>query len=73
MNRVREVRERAGLSQTRLACLVGVAQGVLCNIELGYVRPWPKLRRLIAEALQVDEQELFPDCQQPVGASRNGN
>lgn len=56
---LREVRIRCGLSQTKLAARVGIAQGLLSDIELGKRWPWPKLRRALAEALEVSEEELF--------------
>lgn len=60
MNRIRELREKVGLSQTRLACLVGLAASNLSNIETGKWPPWPKVRAALARALGVTEEELFP-------------
>lgn len=60
-NRIRERRQELGLSQTKLACLVGMAEPTLSNLELGKWKPWPKARRDIAKALNTIEKELFPD------------
>ncbi len=60
-NRIREYREKAGLSQTKLACSVGVASGLVSDIELGKRDPWPKLRRALADSLKVSESDLFPE------------
>ena len=60
-NRIRERREELGFSQTRLACFIGMAGSTLSNLELGKVKPWPKARRDLANALGISERELFPD------------
>lgn len=60
-NRIRERRTELGLSQTRLACLIGMAEPTLSNLELGKWKPWPKARRDLAKTLGVKESDLFPD------------
>ena len=60
-NKVRIMRLKLGISQTKLAAQVGIAQGQLSNVELGKLRAWPKMRRDIARALGVSETELFPN------------
>ena len=60
-NHIRERRKELGFSQTRLACFVGMAGSTLSNLELGKVKPWPKARRDLANALGISERELFPD------------
>ena len=60
-NKIRERRQQLGLSQTRLACLIGLAASTLSNLELGKQQPWPKARHDLAKALGVSEQELFPN------------
>jgi transcriptional regulator with XRE-family HTH domain len=60
-NLIRKKRQKSGFSQTRLACMVGLAQSKLSDIELGKVECWPKARRLIAEALRSSEEEVFPN------------
>ncbi|MBN2099870.1 MAG: helix-turn-helix transcriptional regulator [Dehalococcoidia bacterium] len=60
MNMVRAVRVGRGLTQSKLARLVEVPESQLCAVERGRLHPWPKLRRRLAEELQVPENELFP-------------
>ncbi len=60
-NMVREVRVGLGLTQTKLARLCEVPESQLCAVERGRLHPWPKLRRRLAEQLQVSESELFPE------------
>jgi transcriptional regulator with XRE-family HTH domain len=60
-NRIREKRQELGLSQTKLACLIGMAEPTLSDLELGKRMPWPKARRDLAKALGVREEDLFPD------------
>jgi len=60
-NCIRERRKELGLSQTKLACFVGMAGSTLSNLELGKWKAWPKARRDLANALGMSERELFPD------------
>lgn len=58
-NGVRERRLELGLSQTKLACLIGMAGSTLSSIELGKLQPWPKARKDLARTLGISEAELF--------------
>ena len=60
-NRIRERREEMGLSQTKLACLIGMAGSTLSNLELGKWKTWPKAREDLVKALETIEEELFPN------------
>jgi transcriptional regulator with XRE-family HTH domain len=60
-NRLKEYREKAGLSQTELAWRARVAGQNISAIERGTLAPWPKARKALAEALQIAEAELFPE------------
>jgi len=60
-NRLKEYREKAGLSQTELAWLAKMAGQNISAIERGTLAPWPKARKALAEALNVPETELFPE------------
>jgi len=60
MNKIREFRERVGLSQVKLARLARIASTNLSAIERGRLAPWPKARKALARALKVPESELFP-------------
>lgn len=61
INRLKEYREKASLSQTELAWLAKVASQNISAIERGTMIPWPKIRKSLAEALKVAESELFPE------------
>ena len=60
-NRIREVRERRKMSQSKLARTVGVAEPTLSQVERGQRAPWPKLRRELADVLEIAECDLFPE------------
>lgn len=60
MNKIREIREAAGLSQVELACRAHIASTNLSAIERGRLVPWPKARKALAKALKIPEAELFP-------------
>lgn len=59
-NRVREFRERAGVSQVELARRARIAPQNLSAIECGRLAPWPKAKRALARVLRCSEAELFP-------------
>jgi transcriptional regulator with XRE-family HTH domain len=58
-NRIREVRESKGLSQTKLACQIRMSGSTLSALETGKRCPWPKARRAIAQAISISENDLF--------------
>jgi transcriptional regulator with XRE-family HTH domain len=60
-NRLKEYREKAGISQTELAWRSRMAGQNISAFERGTLAPWPKAKKALAEALQVDEDELFPE------------
>ena len=59
-NRVREYREKAGLTQVELARRARIASPNLSSIERGRLLPWSKVKRALAKALKCTEAELFP-------------
>lgn len=61
INRVKEYRERAGLSQVELSRRARIASPNLSAIEHGERKAWPKARRQLARALKCQESELFPE------------
>jgi transcriptional regulator with XRE-family HTH domain len=69
-NRVKEFRERAGLSQVELSRRSKIAAPNLSDIERGQRLPWEKAKRAIARALKTTPDELFPD--QLEGGVKNG-
>jgi transcriptional regulator with XRE-family HTH domain len=60
-NRLKEFREKAGLSQTELAWMAKMAGQNISAIERGTLAPWPRAKKVLAEALKVAETELFPE------------
>jgi transcriptional regulator with XRE-family HTH domain len=61
MNRIREFRDKAQLSQVRLGILSQIPSSMISDFELGKRIPWPKARKALADALHVTEAELFPN------------
>jgi ribosome-binding protein aMBF1 (putative translation factor) len=59
-NRVREIRETRGWSQTRLAAAAGVGVSVLNRIELWHFPVSERWAKRVAEALGRETSELFP-------------
>ena len=59
-NKVREYREKTGLSQVELSRKAKVASSNVSSIERGVLAPWPKVKKALARALKVPESELFP-------------
>jgi DNA-binding XRE family transcriptional regulator len=66
MNKVREVREGIGMSQTELARRTHIGSPNLSAIERGKVVPWPKARRSLARVLRKTIAELFPNGEERV-------
>ena len=58
-NRIREVRVEKGLSQARLARLVGVSRNTISSIETGQFSPTAKLALVLCVALDKKFEELF--------------
>lgn len=58
-NRVREFREKAGLTQAQLASAADVTVGTISQVELGNVSPRTATALAIARALQATVEELF--------------
>ena len=60
-NRVKEVRERKGITQYELGRLLGKYQSWIWQVENGYSVPreWEKVA--IAEVLGVSPSEIFPE------------
>ncbi len=60
-NRLKEFREKAGLSQTELAWKARMAAQNISAFERGTLAPWHRARKSLAEALKVTEADLFPE------------
>ena len=58
-NRIKEVRQQAGLSQEALAKLVGVSRNTISSIETGQFNPTAKLALILCIALDKKFEEIF--------------
>lgn len=65
-NRVREFRERAGVSQVELARRARIAPQNLSAIECGRLAPWPKAKRALSRVLKCSQADLFPEKREHV-------
>jgi transcriptional regulator with XRE-family HTH domain len=65
--RLREWRERAALSQTELASMIGSTQTTISRIERGYPAR-PTTTRRLATALRVRPADLMADAEAEEGA-----
>lgn len=61
--RLREIRERRGLTQMELSQLAGVSQSIISNIENGCVSPTVRVLQKLARALDVSVIEFFSEDQ----------
>ena len=59
LNRVKEARAEAGLSQAELAKLVGVSRNTISSIETGQFCPTAKLALILCIALDRKFEDLF--------------
>ncbi|MDD3920493.1 MAG: helix-turn-helix transcriptional regulator [Eubacteriales bacterium] len=58
-NRLKEARVEKGLSQSRLAELIGVSRNTISSIETGQFNPTAKLALILCIALDKKFEELF--------------
>lgn len=58
-NRLAEVRAEKGLSQSKLADMVGVSRNTISSIETGQFCPTAKLALILCIALDKKFEELF--------------
>jgi len=61
MNRLREYRIKAGLSQLQLSYRTQVAPTAISSIENNRLAVWPKAKRALARVLKCSQAELFPE------------
>ena len=59
MNKIKQTREAAGLSQTELASRAGVSQRYIAFIESGKRKPSLSLAHKISKVLKLSVDELF--------------
>ena len=58
-NRLKEARAERGLSQAKLAAMVGVSRNTISSIETGQFSPTAKLALVICIALDKKFEDLF--------------
>lgn len=58
---LKSARQLAGLTQQELGRSCGISQSSVSNLDRGYLRPSPELKRKLARALMVPVDVLFPD------------
>ena len=58
-NNLKEVRTELGLSQQKLADIVGVSRNTISSIETGQFNPTAKLALILCIALDKKFEELF--------------
>lgn len=59
LTRLREVRERAPMTQEELARAAGVRRQTVISLEKGYSEPHPRTTRALAKALRVEPAALY--------------
>ena len=60
-NRIKEFRQKLGISQVELARRAHTAGPNLSAVERGERKAWPKLKRSLARVLKTCQNELFHD------------
>ena len=58
-NNLKEIRSEQGISQQRLAEMVGVSRNTISSIETGQFNPTAKLALILCTALDKKFEELF--------------
>lgn len=59
LNRLKEARNEKGLSQQKLADIVGVSRNTISSIETGQFNPTAKLALILCIALDKKFEDLF--------------
>ena len=60
MNRIKEYREKRGLTQKELGEMIDVTYASIGNYELGHQNPRKAVVPLLCKALMTTEEKLFP-------------
>lgn len=58
-NNLKEIRKEKGISQSKLADMVGVSRNTISSIETGRFNPTAKLALIICIALDKKFEDLF--------------
>jgi transcriptional regulator with XRE-family HTH domain len=70
MSQLKDVRLQRGLTQAQLGALAGIAPQDISSIENGWRTPFPAWRQRISRALNMKEEQLFPEV---AGNGRKSN
>lgn len=62
INLIRELRFRKGITQDELFLKTKIHQARISRLERGIFKASPQERKLISEALEVSEEEVFPEA-----------
>lgn len=62
--RLRDIREEKGLTQTQLSRMLilagyNISAGYISRFELGYSKPWANAKKGISEILDIPESSIF--------------
>ncbi|MCL6445041.1 MAG: helix-turn-helix domain-containing protein [Alicyclobacillus sp.] len=68
MIRLREIRERRGLTQIELSHMAGVSQSIISDIENDCVSPTIRVLQKLASALGVSVSDLLGESNKEVTA-----
>jgi len=60
-NNLRDIRKKKGMSQLALSYDTRISPSDISNIERGKQYPYKGWRKKISSALEVDEEEIFPE------------
>ncbi len=66
MFRIEFLRRAMGETQRSFSRRIGEPQCNLSQIERGIRKPWPRIRKSIADALGANESDLFDDRGNPL-------
>ena len=59
LNKVQEIRKQKGLSQEKLASMIGVSRNTISSIETVQYEPTAKIALLLCIALDLKFEDLF--------------
>lgn len=64
MNNLGKIRRYTNISQYELGTAVGLSQTRIWRVEHEYEMPSPKMKRMMADFLQVEVSDLFSDSEE---------
>ena len=66
MNRVKEIRKKKNLTQLDVSKMTDIYPNDISQIERGKRKPFPSWRKRLSEALEINEDYLFPDIEKDI-------